>query len=458
MKAYGVTPSQPHFEPVGDKAVLNFEFTFETETETLNFESWKSVATFDVGETTETHGTATEFWKNIVAKGATPPNADTTTAVVNNQQIPKHTKILFFFAHTDYPKSRFPTKIAVTLAFREVASNAPISLAFTGTPKMHKNTADYIFPVGWSVGDMLPAGQTWGVGGGHELQTDHRRAMEWTPGVAWPPFNSQKYAYDLTLWDSQGRRGPKAELKVPEDYYCWGKNVYAAVTGIVTYVERDVPNLPVGGSPDPKDPAGGNGLIIEAGGGEYFVYAHLKQGSIPANILKGSKVYKGQRIGHLGNSGNTGGGPHLHFQVQDGGAYSKGTGQPSIFGNIEIKPSGANAFLKGPTAVPSNCAVHILHSSVAFVGVFREGTGGQSFTVGEDFKTFGQTIDKAFAHGLRLTSVQRFVDGGSAKFLGVFRSGTGGQSFTVGEDFATFGAAIDMMAAQGYRLSAVERF
>ena len=96
MKSYGVTPGQPRFEPIGDKAVLNCEMAFETEEETLSLQSWKSVATHADGQTEETPGTPTEFWQNIIVRALTPGGPD-TASVVGKQQIPKKTHVLFFF-------------------------------------------------------------------------------------------------------------------------------------------------------------------------------------------------------------------------------------------------------------------------------------------------------------------------------------------------------------------------
>ena len=58
----------------------------------------------------------------------------------------------------------------------------------------------------------------------------------------------------------------------------------------------------------------GESVVLDHGGGEYSVYAHLKPGSL--RVKPGDKVAAGRVIGQLGSSGNSTE-PHLHFQVCD---------------------------------------------------------------------------------------------------------------------------------------------
>jgi len=54
---------------------------------------------------------------------------------------------------------------------------------------------------------------------------------------------------------------------------------------------------------------------IKHEGGYYTFYTHLKNESIV--VKKGNKVKKGQKLGIIGNTGNTTG-VHLHFQIDEG--------------------------------------------------------------------------------------------------------------------------------------------
>jgi len=63
-----------------------------------------------------------------------------------------------------------------------------------------------------------------------------------------------------------------------------------------------------------RDGAYGNVIRINHGGGKVSVYAHLSK----ILVKKGTKVYKGQHIGNVGNTGRSTG-PHLHFEIRVNG-------------------------------------------------------------------------------------------------------------------------------------------
>ena len=87
-----------------------------------------------------------------------------------------------------------------------------------------------------------------------------------------------------------------------------GAQVIAARTGRVRHVEDGFPD---NGSSDPN--AEPNEVSIEHDDGTVALYNHLRQHSVVVEV--GEDVAQGQLIAQSGNSGFSGGLPHLHFQV-----------------------------------------------------------------------------------------------------------------------------------------------
>ena len=87
-----------------------------------------------------------------------------------------------------------------------------------------------------------------------------------------------------------------------------GAQVIAARAGLVRQVTEGFPD---DGSSDPS--AEPNEVWIEHDDGTAALYNHLRQHSVVVEV--GQRVAQGQLIGESGNSGFSGGLPHLHFQV-----------------------------------------------------------------------------------------------------------------------------------------------
>ena len=100
------------------------------------------------------------------------------------------------------------------------------------------------------------------------------------------------------------------------DWAAFGSPVYAVGDGSVVLVIDGKPDIaPHSDNPfldSPLDFAG-NTVELRIGPGLYACYAHMIPGSV--RVRTGQRVRIGQRIGLLGNSGNTTG-PHLHFGIQ----------------------------------------------------------------------------------------------------------------------------------------------
>ena len=122
-------------------------------------------------------------------------------------------------------------------------------------------------------------------------------------------------AVDLAAVDDEGKllAGDPRRL---ESYHTFGAAVHASAAGQVFSVKNGFPDMPIGRVGDFLK---ANSACIRHAGGEFTLYAHLKQGSIV--VRKGQRVKAGQLLGKVGNSGSTMS-PHLHFCVYDGDGIS----------------------------------------------------------------------------------------------------------------------------------------
>ena len=120
--------------------------------------------------------------------------------------------------------------------------------------------------------------------------------------------------------------------QVPASWWGYGTPVLAAASGVVVSVSDGMPDQQPVGSVNNVTlaTAAGNSVIEDVGGGRYVGYGHLKPGSIPAWLRKGTRLRTGDLIGRVGNSGNSSS-PHLHFQVMDGPSFLDAIGLPFVF-------------------------------------------------------------------------------------------------------------------------------
>ncbi len=131
------------------------------------------------------------------------------------------------------------------------------------------------------------------------------------------PALAQRYAIDYMKIDAEGHfyTGDKTKN---ESYAGFGQEVIAVGDGIISMAFDEVPeNTPfVSSRPEVFNlqTAIGNHLILDLGDGRYVLYAHLKRGAV--RVKEGDYVRRGQVLGLVGNTGNSGG-PHLHFHLID---------------------------------------------------------------------------------------------------------------------------------------------
>lgn len=173
----------------------------------------------------------------------------------------------------------------------------------------------------------------------------------------------QRYAIDFIGLDSAGL-GVRGDVQGSSnaDWIGFGADVLAVADGTVREARDGAADwAPLYQPPAPAGVglqfAGGNYVVLELSGRRFVHYVHLQQGSV--SVHPGQRVRRGERLGRLGNSGNTNG-AHLHFNVLDAASVEEGEGVPFVFDRVDTRgvttpeaAVGAEAVIKPspPTAL-----------------------------------------------------------------------------------------------------------
>jgi hypothetical protein len=148
-------------------------------------------------------------------------------------------------------------------------------------------------------------------------------------------YTPQRFAIDYLKIDAQGR-GWAGKITNVKDWRGFGSEVRSAAQGqVVSAVDGYDDNIP-GGGPKIITPAniGGNHVIVDLGNGTFAFYAHLKKGSVIPK--RGEFVSRGQLLGFVGNSGNSGA-PHLHFEIMAAPSSLEANGLPFVFDKMQYQ-------------------------------------------------------------------------------------------------------------------------
>ena len=118
-------------------------------------------------------------------------------------------------------------------------------------------------------------------------------------------------------------------------------NVIASKAGKVVYpTDKSQTMFPDAGYYGNPDGGGfGNFVVIEHSDNFYTLYGHLAKGSI--TVFAGEEVQQGQVIAKLGHSGSSTG-PHLHFEVRNGGNNSASRVDPEKYVDPNNPRSGTS--------------------------------------------------------------------------------------------------------------------
>jgi len=166
----------------------------------------------------------------------------------------------------------------------------------------------------------------WYAHAGPAVWSHHRRTL--VPRSGRLTLDS-RFATDwIRLEASEGETG--VSLAGPSWDRTWDAPVFSASEGIVVTAFDSLPDDPIGqlgaaGVEINWETIGGNRVVVDAGDGRFVWYEHLRQGSV--EVAEGDRVQRGQRLGSIGNSGNSSR-PHLHFEVTDSPVLGHGEGLP----------------------------------------------------------------------------------------------------------------------------------
>lgn len=120
----------------------------------------------------------------------------------------------------------------------------------------------------------------------------------------------QSYAVDIVGLTRFGRTSAAWHPREPARYAIFGTPILAPCAGVVVAHLDRRPDMPV----PQVDQAvmGGNHVALQCGDVQ-VVLAHFRRGSVA--VTRGERVSVGQKLGQVGNSGNSDQ-PHLHIHVQ----------------------------------------------------------------------------------------------------------------------------------------------
>lgn len=159
---------------------------------------------------------------------------------------------------------------------------------------------------------------------------------------------TQLFAYDLAAcaFDSASNgwrtSAPGTDASNNENYYAWGKPIYAMAHGVVVqFRDKMAANTPPAFPSPMPDPIEGNHFYIQHGD-DLALYAHLQAGKLNPLLTSGpnadgtgAKVIAGQFLGLCGNSGRSSE-PHLHLQVNRTTTPWSGPPRPLPFKDIYV--------------------------------------------------------------------------------------------------------------------------
>jgi murein DD-endopeptidase MepM/ murein hydrolase activator NlpD len=147
--------------------------------------------------------------------------------------------------------------------------------------------------------------------------------------------STEIYAIDWVQVNAKGELF-SGDAKVNKNWFGYNADLLAVAPGTVVEVVSNVPDAVPGKAPDNLTIAeiAGSRIILDLGSNIYAEYDHMVPNS--ATVHVGDHVTTGQKLGLLGNSGNTDA-PHLHFQLMDRPSSLDGSALPFVFDRMELE-------------------------------------------------------------------------------------------------------------------------
>jgi Peptidase family M23 len=171
----------------------------------------------------------------------------------------------------------------------------------------------------------------------------------WGNGIGGTNFNAHsypehRYSYDVVVRDSSNQSfADPAKKDQNDNYYCWGQQVLAMVSGEVLFVANDFEDH-FGNMNNPNSKGANMVVVYNDVLDCYQLYVHFKQGSIV--VEAGDQVSAGDLLGVIGNSGGSSE-PHLHVGISRRDSKGFVRSLPMTFQKIK---DGANQTVSGVPA------------------------------------------------------------------------------------------------------------
>jgi hypothetical protein len=211
------------------------------------------------------------------------------------------------FAGARSPASAREWLLVATRGALALAAVALAGLALSGRRVPDAAVVDLTFP--------LRDGTFYVVNGGSvELINAHLATLH-AEGPA-REYRGQSYAVDIVAMNDRGARARGFAPRDPGAYAIFGAPIVAPCDGIVVASLDGLADL----EPPRIDRMhmAGNHVVVDCDGA-WIVLGHMRLGSV--RVRPGDAVRVGERLGAVGNTGNTGE-PHLHIHAQRPGTPS----------------------------------------------------------------------------------------------------------------------------------------